>query len=72
MRNLSTRVPKSAQSMVATLVRTIFEQPDAASVWPNTPGSSTSSPNAGCVGGSDDEGRVGFVGTRQCAGEVGA
>ncbi len=33
LRNLLTRVPKSAQSMVATLVRTIFEQPDAASVW---------------------------------------
>jgi putative transposase len=33
MRNLLTRVPKSAQPMVATLVRTIFEQPDAASVW---------------------------------------
>jgi transposase-like protein len=33
MRNPLTRVPKSAQSMVATLVRTIFEQPDAASVW---------------------------------------
>jgi transposase-like protein len=33
MRNLLTRVPKSAQSMVATLVRTIFAQPDAASVW---------------------------------------
>jgi putative transposase len=33
IRNLLTRVPKSAQSMVATLVRTIFEQPDAASVW---------------------------------------
>jgi transposase-like protein len=33
MRNLLTRVPKSAQSMVAPLVRTIFEQPDAASVW---------------------------------------
>ncbi len=32
-RALLTRVPKSAQSMVATLVRTIFEQPDAASVW---------------------------------------
>ena len=30
--HLLTRVPKSAQSMVATLVRTIFEQPDAASV----------------------------------------
>lgn len=33
MRNLLTRVPKSAQPMVATLVRTIFEQPDTASVW---------------------------------------
>jgi transposase-like protein len=33
MRNLLTRVPKSAQSMVATLVRTIFEQPDGPSVW---------------------------------------
>jgi putative transposase len=33
MRNLQTRVPKSAQTMVATLVRTTFAQPDAASVW---------------------------------------
>jgi len=33
MRNLLTRVPKSAQPMVATLVRSVFEQPDAASVW---------------------------------------
>lgn len=33
MRNLLTRVPKSAQAMVATLVRTIFAQPDSASVW---------------------------------------
>lgn len=33
VRNLLTRVPKSAQAMVATLVRSIFEQPDAASTW---------------------------------------
>jgi transposase-like protein len=32
-KNLLTRVPKSAQAMVATLVRTIFAQPDAESVW---------------------------------------
>ena len=31
-RNLLTRVPKSAQPRVSTLVRTIFEQPDAGSV----------------------------------------
>jgi putative transposase len=31
-RNLLTRVPKSAQPWVSTLVRTIFEQPDADSV----------------------------------------
>ena len=31
-RNLATRAPKSAQPWVSTLVRTIFEQPDAASV----------------------------------------
>jgi len=31
-RNLLTKVPKSAQRWVSTLVRTIFEQPDAASV----------------------------------------
>jgi transposase-like protein len=31
-RNLLTRVPKSAQPWVSTLVRTIFEQPDPASV----------------------------------------
>jgi putative transposase len=33
MRNLLTKVPKSAQAMVATLVRTIFAQPDGTSVW---------------------------------------
>jgi putative transposase len=32
MRNLLTRVPKSAQSFVATMVRSIFAQPDAESV----------------------------------------
>lgn len=32
MRNLLTRVPKSAQSFVATTVRTIFAQPDASTV----------------------------------------
>jgi putative transposase len=31
-RNLATKVPKSAQPWVSTLVRTIFEQPDAGSV----------------------------------------
>lgn len=33
MRNLLTRVPKSAQDLVATLVRSIFAQPDADEVW---------------------------------------
>jgi transposase-like protein len=32
VRNLQTRVPKAAQSLVATLVRSIFAQPDADSV----------------------------------------
>jgi transposase-like protein len=32
MRNLLTRVPKSAQAFAATMVRTIFAQPDAATV----------------------------------------
>jgi transposase-like protein len=32
MRNLLTRVPKSAQSFVATMVRSIFDQPDADTV----------------------------------------
>jgi len=33
MRNLLTKVPKTSQSMVATMVRTIFAQPDPDSVW---------------------------------------
>ncbi|MBT8336610.1 MAG: IS256 family transposase [Gemmatimonadetes bacterium] len=33
MRNLLCKVPKSAQRLVATLVRGIFEQPDADAVW---------------------------------------
>ena len=32
VRNLQTRVPKAAQSLLATLVRSIFAQPDADSV----------------------------------------
>lgn len=33
LRNLLAKVPKSSQSMVATMVRTIFAQPDPESVW---------------------------------------
>ena len=33
MTNLLTRVPKAAQSAVATLVRSIFLQPDPEAVW---------------------------------------
>ena len=33
MRNLLSRVPRSAQPVVATLVRTVFAQPDAESTW---------------------------------------
>jgi putative transposase len=33
IRNLLCRVPKSAQGLVATLIRSIFAQPDAASTW---------------------------------------
>ena len=33
VRNLLTRVPRSAQQWVATAVRSIFEQPDSDSVW---------------------------------------
>ncbi|MDQ3701022.1 MAG: IS256 family transposase [Chloroflexota bacterium] len=32
-RNLLTRVPKAAQDLAASLVRSIFAQPDAAAVW---------------------------------------
>jgi putative transposase len=33
LRNLLTKVPKSAQTLVATLVRSIFAQPEQAAVW---------------------------------------
>ncbi len=33
LRNLLTRVPKSAQTLVATLVRSIFAQPEQEAVW---------------------------------------
>ncbi|HEX2064456.1 MAG TPA: IS256 family transposase [Acidimicrobiales bacterium] len=33
MRNLLSKVPRSAQPVVATLVRTVFAQPDAESTW---------------------------------------
>jgi len=33
LRNLMTKVPKSAEAMVATMVRTIFAQPSADDVW---------------------------------------
>ena len=33
LRNLLTKVPRSSESMVATMVRTIFAQPDPDSVW---------------------------------------
>lgn len=33
MRNLLTRAPKGAQDLVATLVRSIYAQPNAAEVW---------------------------------------
>lgn len=33
MRNLATKVPKTAWPMVSTLVRSIFEQPDGPSTW---------------------------------------
>ena len=33
MTNLLSRVPKTAQSAVATLVRTIYQQPGSAEVW---------------------------------------
>ena len=33
LRNLLTKVPRTAEGMVATMVRTIFAQPDPESVW---------------------------------------
>ena len=33
LKNLMTKVPKSSETMVATMVRTIFAQPDPESVW---------------------------------------
>jgi transposase-like protein len=33
LRNLLTKVPKASEAMVATMVRTIFAQPDPESVW---------------------------------------
>ena len=33
LRNLLTKVPKASEAMVATMVRTIFAQPDPDSVW---------------------------------------
>ena len=33
LRNLLTKVPRAAEAMVATMVRTIFAQPDPESVW---------------------------------------
>ena len=33
LRNLLTKVPRTAETMVATMVRTIFAQPDPESVW---------------------------------------
>lgn len=33
MRNLLSKVPRSSQSLVATLVRGVFEQPDSEAVW---------------------------------------
>ena len=45
MRNLLTRVPKSAQAMVATLVRTTFAHPTPRRCGTNTPALSSNSPN---------------------------
>lgn len=33
VRNLATKVPKTAWPMISTLVRSIFEQPDAETTW---------------------------------------
>ena len=37
LRNLLTKVPKASETMVATMVRTIFAQPDPDQVWAPTP-----------------------------------
>ena len=41
-----TKVPKAAQSMVATLIRSIFEHPTPSRSISSTPASSSSWPNA--------------------------
>ena len=47
MANLATRVPKANWPMIATLVRSIFEQPDRDATWSSSATSSTGSPRPG-------------------------